>query len=643
MRNIRPGHRGGGADMGDGMRLLAITLGALSSAGQAQSPAAPSAPPPDWDLTALYRDADAAARDRAAIEADLSSLARFRGKLGDPAIVRATLETRSGLRMRVARYWIWANLRQSRDGSDETAANDMAVATALSAKLDTAAAYIEAELVALGDARLLALAKTPSLEPYAKTLTLLRTRASHVLPAAQEAMVAGVQPLLRQPASVRDTLFNVELPYPSITVNDQPRRLGQGGLRQSMTDPDRATRKAAWEAFTTTQNAFKLTQAALLSSYLAGVAWEAKTRGWASQTDMVTASDPMPAAAFTALSAEAQRAARGPLTRYVALKARALGLPALATYDLAAPIGPDARRFTIAEAKALTLAAVAPLGEEYRQRLARGLAGKWIDWHPGPTKAPGGLTLYGAATVPAYIAISYTEDAAGLAIFAHEWGHWIHWDYARGSGRPYETLAPEVSTNDLITFVHEMLVADAEIARAKTSAARTAALTSAIEALRSPYYGVIAQASFDLSVRDAADKGRPMTPESISSLYCTARDRYAPATIVRGANDCLGWVTEPYAYYDLYFYRYLLATSAAAWFAERIDAGDRGVADRLKDLLRGGGSEDGPTLLKRAGFDVTKPENYAAMTRRMDRLTSALEREVGPGPATPAPAAGRSD
>ncbi|WP_404337762.1 M3 family oligoendopeptidase [Sphingomonas sp. MMS12-HWE2-04] len=609
------------------MRLLVLALAAAASVSQTQS-ATPKAAPPDWDLSALYPSADAAAKDRAEIEAEMPGLARWKGKLVDAQSIRDAPAARSALRMRFARYYAWAMLRVSRDGSDEAAGADLAAATDLSTNIETAAAYIEPELVALGNARLAELARNEQLAAYAKTLTLLRIRASHVLPTAQEELVTSVQPLLRQPASVRDTLFNVELPYPTITIKGEPRRLGPGALRRSLTDPDRATRKAAWDAFTTTQDSFKLTQAALLSSYLSGVAWEAKKRGWASQTEMVTASDPVPAAAFSALSAEAERAARGPLTRYVALKARALQLPALATYDLAAPIAPDTRHYTIDDAKALTLAAVAPMGQEYQQRLARGFAGKWIDWHPGPTKAPGGLTLYGVASVPAYISISYSEDAPGLAIFAHEWGHWLHWDYAREANRPYETLAPETTTNDLITFVHEMLVTDAEIARAKSSAERIAALTTAIDALRSPYIGVVAQAAFDLAVRDAADKGRALTPEAISKLYCDARDRFSPSTIQRGEHDCLGWVTEPYVYYDMYFYRYLLATSAAAWFAERIAAGDHQAADRLKDLMRAGGSKDGPTLLKQAGFDVADPSAYAAMTRRIERLTAALEREV---------------
>lgn len=588
----------------------------------------PAISPPDWDLTPIFADAEKASEERVAIRAGLPQLAQWKGKLTNQAAIRAALDARSAMRVRLARYWSWANLRQSRDGADEAAAADMAAAMDLQAGIDSATAYLEPELLALGPTHLAQLTEAAMLSPYRRLLIQLRTRANHVLSADREAMIAGVQPLLRRPAAIRDTLFNVELPYPSITVKGEQRRLTFGATRRLLTDPDRATRRAAWEASTATQDGFKLTQAGLLSAYLDGAAWEAKTRGWPGQTDMVTASDPMPAAAFAALGTEAERAAKGPLARYATTKARAFGLPAMTSYDLPAAIVPDTRHYTIDQAKALTLAAVAPMGREYQNRLERGFAGKWMDWHPAPTKAPGGLTIYGVRELPAYISISYTGNAAGLAIFAHEWGHWLHWDYAREANRPFETLAPEVSTNDLVTFVHEMLVADREIATANTRDERIAALTIAIEALRTSYYGVVAEARFDLDVRAAADAGRPLTPETISTLYCDARKRYAPPSIAWDARDCLGWVTEPYVYYDLYFYRYLLATSAAAWFTERIAGGDRDAPEKLKELLRAGSSEDGPTLLKRAGFDTADPNAYAAMTRRMEKLTVALDKEV---------------
>jgi len=143
------------------MPLFALAIG--SAALMAQAPASRAIPPADWDLTALYPNADAAAADRVAIERNLLMLAALKGKLADPVAVRSALQARSALRMRLARYYMWANLRQSHDGSDEAAGADMAAVGDLSAKLDTVAAFIEPELVALGDARLAELARTSSL------------------------------------------------------------------------------------------------------------------------------------------------------------------------------------------------------------------------------------------------------------------------------------------------------------------------------------------------------------------------------------------------------------------------------------------------------------------------------------------------
>lgn len=613
---------------GSRMRWAVVALMSFAGLAHAQPSPPEAAPPADWDLTPLFANAQAAAATRAAVEAELPALGQWRGKLSDPTALRAALDARSAVASRAQRYWMWATLRATRDGRDEAAAADLAAATDLFAKLEAATAYLEPELVALGDARLAALMAEPQLAPYRKRLSQLRQRTAHVLAADQEAMLATLQPLLRGSAGVRDTLFNVELPYPTITLNGAPQRLTPGGMRRVLANPDRASRQTAWTAFTDTQQAFKATQAALLSDYMSGVAWEAKTRRWASQVEMVTASDPMPASAFAALSAEAERAAKGPLARYMTLKARAIGVPALATYDLGAPFVPDTRAFTLEQANALTLSAVAPLGREYQDRLARGLSGRWIDWRPGPAKAPGGTTVYGVADLPGYISMSYNGTAASLALYAHEWGHWMHWEYSRESGLPAEAMGPQVSTNDLITFVHEMLVADQAIQGARSRAERIAALTSAIESLRTSYYAVVAQATFDLSVREAADRGVALTPDHVSDLYCQAHKRYSPPIVAWDRRDCLGWVTEPYAYYDLYFYRYLLATSSAAWFTERITAGDARTTERLKGLLRAGGSDDAPALFRQAGFDVADATAHAAMTRRMGKLTAALEKEL---------------
>ena len=155
-----------------------------------------------------------------------------------------------------------------------------------------------------------------------------------------------------------------------------------------------------------------------------------------------------------------------------------------------------------------------------------------------------------------------------------------------------------------------------------------APIRAAVETLRRTYYGVAPQAAFDLAVRAASDRGDPLDPDQVSALYCETQKRFAPAGVAWDPRDCDGWVTEPYVFYDLYFYRYLLAASAAAYFAERVEQGDQAAIARYRAFLTAGGSADAATLLKAAGFDPADPAAYAAMTRRLDRLVTQLEKEL---------------
>jgi oligoendopeptidase F len=605
-----------------GLALLILSTPALAAEPQKSTPMA------DWDLRPVYADEAAAVSERSAIESDFRGFARWRGQLTDPDAVLGALDYRSALKTRVLRFYNFASMRLARDAGDNAAASDAASAGVLYSKFNASSAYIEPELVALGPDRLSAIAREPRLARHRLTIEQLIKRAEHVLPADQEALVASAGPLQISPATIHDTFTNAELPWPTVTARGEAKRLTLQGFRAAMRDPDRTVRREAWEAFTAVEANFKQTEAALVSAYLAGQAWEAKVRKWPSQTALITASDPVPTSAFASINTEADLAARGALARYAALKSQALHLPVLASYDSNAPFATDTRRYSIEDAKRLTIEAVVPLGPEYRDRLSRGLAGKLMDWRPLPTKAPGATTFYVAPDIPGFVEVSFTGAYDDVAAIAHEWGHWIHWDYSRASNRPIETLAPPVTVGDVPSFVHEMLVVDRQISTAPDRNARIVALTNAIDALRGSYYGVVAQANFELAIRSASDKGEQLDADTLSDAYCAAHQRFGMGAAISDKRECLGWVSEPYVFYDLYFYRYLLATSAAAWFVQHIESGDRPTIARYKTFLAAGGSEPGPNLLKTAGFDTADPSVYHAMTARMDRLVDQLTSEL---------------
>ena len=69
---------------------------------------------------------------------------------------------------------------------------------------------------------------------------------------------------------------------------------------------------------------------------------------------------------------------------YVALRKKCLGLNEMHMYDIYTPMIPDmAKKIPFEEAKATVLKALAPLGEDYVNKVKEGFENRWIDVYFG--------------------------------------------------------------------------------------------------------------------------------------------------------------------------------------------------------------------------------------------------------------------
>jgi oligoendopeptidase F len=310
-----------------------------------------------------------------------------------------------------------------------------------------------------------------------------------------------------------------------------------------------------------------------------------------------------------------------------------LGVDQLQVYDLLAPLAPGGRTYTVAEGQALILKALAPLGPDYVAALDKGFHEHVMHAEPNPGKPAGAYTNDEDYGLPPYVMISFTGNLFSVSTMAHEWGHAMHSRLAEGA-QPFETAGYSPFLGDAPSLTNEMLLADYLIAHATTHDEKILALDNEIELLRSSYFGPVTYAAFELKVHEAADHGEPLTSKRFAQIYCDlARnfDGVADGVMTVEDKSCAFWQNLFFVYYDFYVYRYINATSAAAYFTERIESGDPDVRGRFFTMLKSGGSDDPDVLLKRAGFDPSSPDAYRPMVRRMQRLVAALHAEVAKG------------
>ncbi len=86
------------------------------------------------------------------------------------------------------------------------------------------------------------------------------------------------------------------------------------------------------------------------------------------------------------------------------------------------------------------------------------------------------------------------------------------------------------------------------------------------------------------------------------------------------------WAAVPHFYYDFYVYQYATSLTASTALTEMVLSGDRDATRRYLALLSAGGSDYPIALLRAAGVDMTGPEPFALMMRKVNRVMDEVER-----------------
>jgi oligoendopeptidase F len=417
-----------------------------------------------------------------------------------------------------------------------------------------------------------------------------------------------------------------DLPWPSMQVDGEQARLDSETYYNLMDNPDREVRRKAFEAFTSTLTSYQGTLGAVLAAYLSGVTFEAKVRHYPGSLALMLSDDTMPEAPFHTLVAETDKSLPA-IHRYIQTRKRMLHVDQVHIYDLHVALVPDPHHYQLNEAEDLILKALAPLGDEYVQALASGFRAHSMHAIAHRGKAPGAYTNDEAYGVLPYVLATFTGTSDSVSTIAHEWGHAMHSRLAQSS-QPFETSDYSAFVADTPSLTNEMLLSDYRITRAKTWQEKILALSQSIDLLRGSYFNVALYAEFELAAHEASDRGEPLTGERFSEMYCGLLKRFyggAGGLFKIDDSACASWANVGPVYLDFYIYKYMTATSAAAYFVEGLEKNDSAVRARYFELLKAGGSDDPYVLLKRAGFDPASGFAYQPMIQRLERLVSQLE------------------
>jgi oligoendopeptidase F len=172
----------------------------------------------------------------------------------------------------------------------------------------------------------------------------------------------------------------------------------------------------------------------------------------------------------------------------------------------------------------------------------------------------------------------------------------------------------------------------------KDSATRLSLLGTYLENIKGTVFRQTQFAEFELRLHEMAEKGQPLTGDSISKLYAEiAKKYYGSEQGVCAVDDYIAyeWAFIPHFYRNFYVYQYATSFAAASALSEKVLSGTPGATERYLKFISAGGSKYPIDLLKDAGVDMTTDEPLDLTVKKMNRIIDEIEKLLPPTKGTP--------
>ena len=589
-----------------------------------------------WNLAELYPDTAAWEAARVSLGTEIPKLGQWQGKLGDSAgTLLAALLNRESVALGVDRLYSYASQLSDQDTRVSRHMEMQQQADQVYTEFQTAAAYYRPEILQVGRAKIEQfLAEEPKLGQYRMMLDDILRSAPHTLSPAEEKLIARAGAMAGTGRNVHSIFTNADLPYPEITLSSGEKvRLDAAAYSRYRASPVKADRDAVFQAFWGRYGDFTRTLATTLDAHVRTHVFNRDVHKFGTSLEAALFEYNIPVSVYTRLIDDVH-ANLPTLHRYLRLRQKIMGLPSLGYEDLYAPMVDRVElTYTPEQAKELTLAAFAPLGEQYVAALRKGYDSRWVDFMPNTGKRSGAYStmVYG---VHPYQLLNFNGAWDDVSTLAHESGHSMH-SYLSSAAQPFATANYSIFVAEVASTLNENLLFHYALDDTKDDRTRLFLLSSYLDTMRTTLFRQTLFAEFELRIHEMVERGEALTAESLSALYLGLLRKYygQDAGVVQVA-DAYGaeWAYIPHFYSNFYVYQYATSMIGGMTLAENIIGGKavksgRSAAgrDAYLNMLKAGSSKYPVELLREAGVDMTTSQPFEAAMREMNRIMDEME------------------
>lgn len=545
----------------------------------------------------------------------------YKGKLNNAETILACMEGINAVVKDLSRLSVYAFMRRDEDTRLSEFAALQSRVQMLSMKFSAGVSFVTPELTALPVEKLEELAADPRLKDYDYTIRGIIKGKPHVLSEELETLLSQESRIFGGFQNIFSMINNADLPYPTIRVNGEKVRLTHGTYGLMLHSPDRRVRRAAFKAFNKVYMDLINTITATFVGNIDKDVFLSRTRKYGSCLEMALAGEDVDVQVYKNLL-DSVNANLPLLHRYFKDRKKILGVKTLHMYDIYTSLVEDAEiRVDYEEAFRIVKEGLAPLGEQYGKLLQEAHDNGWIDVEETEGKRSGAYSISVFGLKHPYVLLNYQKTTGDVFTVAHELGHAMH-SYFSERNQPQEKASYKIFVAEVASTVNEVLLLKHLLKNTDDVKLKKYLLSYYMDTLKGTLFRQTQFAEFEYLAHDMAEKGQPLTKDSLCSAYLDLNKKYYGASVESDPEIAYEWARIPHLYRQFYVYKYATGIVSAVSIAERIlNEGQPAVDDYFR-FLSSGGSDSPVELLKLAGVDLTKPDAFEAC---MASFKAALE------------------
>lgn len=558
----------------------------------------------------------------------MKKYADFKGKVSESKEVLIDyFKFNDEINLLAERLYVYSNQRYHEDMANAKYQSYSGKAQKLVVEIGSAGSFFEPEILEMDEGVLKEWMRDETFADYRRYISEILRGKEHTLDKKTEEILAKSRRMANAADNIYAMYNGADIDFPTVTDKDGEKiKITHGNFVPILNGRDRELRKDAFKALYDTYGKMKNTIAATFNANVEQACFYADVRNYSSTRAMYLDGSNVPESVYDNLI-EVVHENLDLMHRYVVLRKKALGVDELHMYDVYAPIAKAPQeKISFEKAKEIVKEGLAPMGQEYLDKLQEGFDNRWIDIYENEGKRSGAYS-WGAYGTHPYVLLNYQGTLDHVFTLAHEMGHALH-SYYSDTNQPYINAGYKIFVAEVASTCNESLLIHHLLKKTNDKETKAYLINHFLEQFKGTLYRQTMFAEFEKITHKMAEEGETLTSDVLCKVYYDLNKQYFGDEMVLDEEIALEWARIPHFYNPFYVYQYATGISAAIALSRKImSEGEKGVADYMK-FLTGGGSKDPIELLKLAGVDMASKEPIRSALQLFKELLDQMEELV---------------